>query len=190
MQQQNHLLHFALSTLTHLSPLLCFLFPPFVCLVSGWVCCRACVAFLVRVACDVVGDSWQLSFSSECYRLFIDQVINMPSNICHVVLFCLDAAKVATVLPDGVILHHLSVLREKVPGLLELNFGPVGQNLYPNYVDSSNGYTHCLVSKHLDPTHLKVYAEHPDHLTLVNLLKTTMTKPPLRVDFALGPQKQ
>ncbi|RNF06772.1 diagnostic antigen [Trypanosoma rangeli] len=114
----------------------------------------------------------------------------MQPNICHVVLFCLDAAKVAMVLPDDVLLHHLNVLREKVPGLLELNFGPAGRNLYPDYVDSSNGYTHCLVSKHLDATHLKVYAEHPDHLALVSLLKTSMTRPPLRVDFALGYPKQ
>ncbi|RNF10525.1 diagnostic antigen [Trypanosoma conorhini] len=114
----------------------------------------------------------------------------MQANICHVVLFCLDSAKVATLLPEAVLQRHLGGLRGSVPGLLELNFGPVGTDLYPGYVDCSNGYTHCLVSKHVDAAHLKVYAEHPDHVVFANLLKSSSVKPPIRCDFGLAAQKQ
>ncbi|EAN85749.1 hypothetical protein C3747_9g2020c [Trypanosoma cruzi] len=110
----------------------------------------------------------------------------MQPKICHVVFFRLDPAKVTTLLPTDVLQRHLSVLREKVPGLLELNFGPTGTNLYPNYVDCSNGYTHCLVSKHADADKLKVYAEHPDHVVFANLLKSSSAAPPIRIDFELS----
>lgn len=109
----------------------------------------------------------------------------MLSKICHVVMFCLDPAKTETFLPDIEVKRHLQTIRENVPGVLEINFGPTGVNLYPGYVDCSAGFTHCLVSKHTDVSKLQAYVEHPDHVVFANLIKSSAAKPPIRIDFEL-----
>lgn len=100
-------------------------------------------------------------------------------------MFALDATKFAANLPGSELQRHLKLLRETVPGLLEINMGPTGTDLFPGYVDCSGGFTHCLVSKHTDVKALQEYVAHPNHVTFAELLKASYSKPPIRVDFEL-----
>lgn len=107
------------------------------------------------------------------------------ASVVHVVFFDLIGDK-ATII--GTINSHLEKMRVAIPGLLELHFGPQ-QSMYPDYVDRSHGYNYALVSRHVKPSDLEVYAKHPTHLALVAYLKTVAKRPPLALDFSPRPSK-
>ncbi|KEG09838.1 diagnostic antigen [Trypanosoma grayi] len=109
----------------------------------------------------------------------------MSSKICHVVLFCLEPVKAAEKLVEPTVRHHLQLMRDTIPGLLEVNFGAAASALYKDYVDCTNGYTHCLVSRHVDAAALHVYAGHPNHMSFAEIMKSLGTKPPIRIDFEI-----
>lgn len=104
----------------------------------------------------------------------------------HVVLFKLDAEKVAASLPGDEFEKQVDTLRHgAIPGLIDIEYRTKDSQPWPGYVDCSHGYTHLLVSRHESKDALRVYAEHPVHRALQERVGPCIEAPPLRIDIAL-----
>eukprot|EP00331_Platyophrya_macrostoma_P029333 CAMPEP_0176440814 /NCGR_PEP_ID=MMETSP0127-20121128/20803_1 /TAXON_ID=938130 /ORGANISM="Platyophrya macrostoma, Strain WH" /LENGTH=96 /DNA_ID=CAMNT_0017825427 /DNA_START=87 /DNA_END=377 /DNA_ORIENTATION=+ len=80
-------------------------------------------------------------------------------------------------------LKLLEVMKQTIPGLLTIQFGTRRSDLFEGHETLHHGVTHALVSTHKDIESLKIYAEHPDHVALVELLVPQFSAEPTVVDF-------
>jgi len=64
----------------------------------------------------------------------------------------------------------------KIPGVIRIN---IGQNISSSSSPLSKNYTHALVATFKDEATLKVYNDHPEHITLKKKLE------PYRTDIAI-----
>eukprot|EP00047_Mylnosiga_fluctuans_P004172 m.233076 g.233076 ORF g.233076 m.233076 type:complete len:151 (+) comp12455_c0_seq1:1472-1924(+) len=105
----------------------------------------------------------------------------MPGDLLHVVLLKFRAdADPAVVQKLG---SDILALRG-LPSAIELEFGPAATDLYPGYNDRRNGFTHCLFLRVKDGEQLEHYAKSPEHVAVVNVLKTVLDKDGLiAIDF-------
>lgn len=108
----------------------------------------------------------------------------------HIVLFKFDEAKLAAEFPGDSLQETFLHLRKVVPGLQELNMNAKDAAPWPGYVDCSQGYTHALVSRHVDAEALHTYADHPDHKALLARFSKCFAAPPLRMEVPILPPIQ
>ncbi|GET89722.1 hypothetical protein, conserved [Leishmania tarentolae] len=76
----------------------------------------------------------------------------------------------------------LKRVRTSVPGLIEIHFGE-NVNASGKNVDSVQGNTHALFSRHQNGQYLKMYKTHPARMDLMNYLMSRAECPPTVVDF-------
>ncbi|CUG94145.1 Hypothetical protein, putative [Bodo saltans] len=98
--------------------------------------------------------------------------------VTHVVIFKLDKNKFRPVHCAQL----LAQMRGSIPGMIALKFGPANTQPFGDYTDRSQGYTHVLVSKHVEPAALHHYQDHPLHIALVKYLRSVTVDKPLAID--------
>ncbi|KAG5501423.1 hypothetical protein JKF63_03236 [Porcisia hertigi] len=102
----------------------------------------------------------------------------------HIVLFKFDAGKFAEEFPGNACQEALESMRQaNIPGLLEVHMNAKNITPWQGYQDASRGYTHALVSRHMNASALRIYAEHPAHKALQGRLLKCVVKPPLRMEL-------
>lgn len=105
----------------------------------------------------------------------------------HIVLFKLNANKMAAMYPENALEEAVDTLRHSVvPGLLEIHLRPTDKSPWEGYVDASHGYTHALVSRHESVEALQLYMEHPVHKALQMHMAPCVEAPPLRMELHIG----
>jgi hypothetical protein len=75
-------------------------------------------------------------------------------------------------------LEELSQLKEKIPGILDLNCGT-------NFSDRAKGYTHALVVRFTNRAALDTYSPHPEHQRVVQNFIIPIRGDVLGFDFEL-----
>lgn len=101
----------------------------------------------------------------------------------HIVLFKLDAVKLAREFPGELLQESVDIMVRTIPGVVEVHLDAKNDSPWEGYIDASQGYTHALVSRHVNCNALRIYAEHPTHKMLQSRLFKCLTAPPLRMEL-------
>lgn len=101
-----------------------------------------------------------------------------PEPVTHIVIFKLNKDKFRPAHAKQL----LAQMRDSIPGMLSLKFGPANTSPFADYTDRSGGYTHVLVTKHAEPEALHYYQDHPLHIALVKYLRSVTVDKPLAID--------
>ncbi|KAK7201781.1 Stress responsive A/B Barrel Domain [Novymonas esmeraldas] len=102
----------------------------------------------------------------------------------HIVLFKFDAEKLAQEFPGNGLQEGVSTMRAGgIPGLIEVNMSERNVTPWAGYQDATQGYTHALVSRHLNVDALHIYADHPAHKALQARFFKCLAAPPLRMEL-------
>eukprot|EP00796_Vickermania_ingenoplastis_P008731 gene8731-6137_t len=85
----------------------------------------------------------------------------------HLVLFKFDPVKLKNEFGDLEGLQKcFDELKSYIPGVGYIEIKATNPNPWPGYEDASRGWSHVLLSTHISPDDLKVYADHPQHKAL------------------------
>lgn len=78
---------------------------------------------------------------------------------------------------------YFDELRSYIPGVNYIEIKEKHPFPFPSFHDGSGGWTHVLLSGHISPDDLKVYAEHPQHRALQSRMAKCMLAPPIRIEM-------
>lgn len=102
----------------------------------------------------------------------------------HIVVFKFNAEKFAKEFPGNSLQEGVEAMRQAgIPGLVEVNLSAKNTAPWAGYQDASQGYTHALVSRHVNANALHIYADHPAHKALQVRLFKCLAGPPLRMEL-------
>lgn len=100
------------------------------------------------------------------------------SSVIHIVVFDLRED-----FPEAQIRTLMEECRQNVAGLIQLEFGKEVPDLYAHKADRTRGYTHALMSQHIDGLALKAYQANPAHVKLAKLFVENSKRLPVCIDF-------
>ncbi|KAG5475304.1 hypothetical protein LSCM1_03417 [Leishmania martiniquensis] len=100
----------------------------------------------------------------------------------HIAIFRFDPHKFSKEFPGNSLQEAIQSMRQaEIPGLVEVNMSAKNVTPWAGYQDASQGYTHALVSRHVNAKALKIYFNHPAHKALQVRLLKCLAAPVLRL---------